>query len=329
MELHKENKFDIIHSQEESALYFIKKKISKKYDIPIIITLHTTVYDNIKTRINIGISWTSLLKDIASIFWCPFYWSKCYLLKELILAKDSDGIIATSDQQEEIFKTIYNVEKGKLFKAYNGIDISLFKPKEINYNKFSIRKKEKVILAIARLERDKGIQYLIKAMPKICRNIKNSKLIIVGDGLYKENLMALWRKSKVKDKIIFTGFLDMVEVKNLLNRCNVFVNPTIRNNGYDLIMAEAMACEKVVISSDIGSTPTLIKDGRDGILFKTKDTNQLIEKVKMILNNRELTKRIGKSARKKVLKDFTSKIMAKRTIQIYNEVIKNEKKKNN
>jgi glycosyltransferase involved in cell wall biosynthesis len=312
LELNKKINFDIIHGQERSVLHLLNKNLK----VPIIATLHTTVYDDFKTRINIGLTRYTIIRDILSILYCVFYlWPKSYIKEELPLARKSNGIIATSNQQEIIFKKIYKV---KPLKVYNGIDASLFKPEKIKYNKFGIKDKDKIILAVARLERDKGIQYMIRAMPEI----KDAKLIIVGDGSYKKHLLKLWKKSKAKDRIIFTGFLDLKEVKNLLNRCNLFVNSTIRQNGYDLIMAEAMACEKVVVSSNIGSTPTLIKDNKDGILFKTKSIKHLVKKVKLILNNPNLSRKIGKQARKTILKNFTSEIMAKNAVKAYQKVIK-------
>jgi len=328
IELHKKEKFDILHSQERAALHFLKKKINKKYHVPIVVTLHTTVHDDFKTKLNMGLSLNTFIRDILSFFWCSlYYWPKSYFLEELKLTNSSDGMICTSNEQEKIMKKIYHLKDDKLFKVYNGIDANLFEPDKKNkilLKKYGIENDEKIILCIARLERDKGLQVIIRAMPKIEKITKKIKLVIVGDGFYMNNLKRLAKNTKSKN-IIFTGFIDIKEVPSFLNSCDVFVNPTIRQNGYDLIMAEAMACEKVVISSNIGSTPTLIKNSQDGVLFKTKDTNQLIKKISFILNNKELSERIGKSARKKILNNFTSEFMAKRTVKVYEEIIKNAK----
>lgn len=328
IELHKKEKFDIIHSQELAALHFLKKKINKKYNIPLVVTLHTTVYDDIKTKLNLSLSLNTFVKDILSFFWCSLcYWPKSYFLEEIRLANLSDGMICTSNEQEKIMKNIYHLRKDKLFKVYNGIDIKLFRPgKKDNslLKKYGIKTDEKIILCIARLEIDKGIQFIIKAMPAIEKRIKKVKLVIIGDGFYAGYLKNLAKKTGSKN-IIFTGLVDLKDIPVFLNSCNVFVNPTIRQNGYDLIMAEAMACEKVVISSDIGSTPTLIKNGEFGILFKTKDINQLIKKISFILKNKELSEKIGKSARKRILNNFSSEIMSKKTMEVYRKVIKNVK----
>lgn len=332
IELHKKEKFDIVHSQECSALHFLKKKINKKYHVPIVVTLHTTVYDDIKTRLNMGLSLNTFIRDILSYLWCSLcYWPKSYFLEELRLANLSDGMICTSNEQEKIMKSIYYLKSNKLFKVYNGIDADLFKPRKKDNSllrMYGIKNDEKIILCIARLEVDKGIQFIIKAMPKIKKIIKKVKLVIVGDGSYAGYLRNLAKKTGSKN-ILFTGFAEMKEIPSFLNICDVFVNSTIRQNGYDIIMVEAMACEKVVISSNIGSTPTLIKENKDGILFTTKDINELIKKVNFILNNKELAKKIGKSARKKVLNTFTSEIAARKTIKVYKKVVENVKKETN
>jgi glycosyltransferase involved in cell wall biosynthesis len=66
----------------------------------------------------------------------------------------------------------------------------------------------------------------------------------------------------------------------------------------------------------------LIKDNKDGILFKTKSIKHLVKKVKLILNNPNLSRKIGKQARKTILKNFTSEIMAKNAVKAYQKVIK-------
>ncbi len=95
--------------------------------------------------------------------------------------------------------------------------------------------------------------------------------------------------------------LPFESLPDYFNSCDIFVNPTIRQNGYDLTILEAMACEKPVVVSNIGSVPTVIEEGLDGPLVPTGDIKKLAEAVVKVLKDRELAQRLSIAARRKVV----------------------------
>lgn len=105
------------------------------------------------------------------------------------------------------------------------------------------------------------------------------------------------------------------------NACDVFVNPTIRQNGYDLTILEAMACEKPVVVSNLGSVPTVIEDGVDGVLVPPGDVDALARAVVRVLSDEELARRLDRAVRRRVVERFSVDSMVEGKIVVYNEII--------
>ena len=83
-----------------------------------------------------------------------------------------------------------------------------------------------------------------------------------------------------------------------------------------------MACEKPVIASRIGGIPTVIENNVDGILIKPGNLKELKERIMQVLRDEELAKKLGKNARKKVVKKFSLDRMVEDTIRVYEEVLR-------
>ena len=139
--------------------------------------------------------------------------------------------------------------------------------------------------------------------------------MIVGDGSYAPKLKKQVSTLNLENNVIFTGMLPFESLPDYFNACDVFVNPTIRQNGYDLTILEAMACEKPVVVSNIGSVPTAVVDGIDGILVPPGDVKKLADAVVRVLKDKELTERLGETAQKKVVSKFINQGKRERTAQ--------------
>lgn len=323
--LNKYEKFDIVHSQSAAA---IGLQIHSKKTPPTVISFHGTSIDEIKSRINVLLSKVSLINKIKS-FIMIFKLSMAHILYT-IHGYRFDGVVATSNEQVGILTKWHNFTLNNIYKVFNGVDIDDFKPgnKSTVLNKYKIGN-NKLILTVSKIIEQKGIQNIILAMPDILKYDGNIKLVVVGEGDYMANLKKLVQKLSVGTNVIFIGNVPFESLPDYFNACDLFVNPTIRQNGYDLTILEAMACEKPVVVSNIGSVPTVIEDGVDGLLVPTGDIKKLAEAVIKVLKDKELAERLGKAARKKVVEKFSVESMVEGTIKVYEEVIRRNKEKLN
>lgn len=320
-EVNKKEGFNIVHSQSPIGIGCIK--YCKKH-VPLVMTLHGTEYDEIKTSLNVlkakNIGMKHKIKSIVT----TVLFIQDYL--KSIRFKCADGIIATSDEQARIINQKYFVDSRKIYTVYNGIDTAIFRhglSTDIR-KKYSINECE-LILSVARITEDKGIQNIICAMPYIVKEIPNAKLMIVGDGSYVKEIKKLAKKLGLEDSIIFTGTVSFKKLPYFFNACDVFVNPTIRQNGYDLTIVDAMACKKPVVVSNLGSVPTVVKHNVDGILVPPGDVNTLGKKVTKVLKDKKLASMLGGAARKKVVEKFSLDKMVENTSKVYKDVIRKHK----
>jgi glycosyltransferase involved in cell wall biosynthesis len=237
--------------------------------------------------------------------------------------KAADALIATSDQQEALFRRQFPVAPGRLHKVYNGMDLETFVPAEGDdalRTQLAIPAGAPVLLCIARFVRDKGLRFVVDALPAIAKAHPDVHLVLVGDGEERLALTAQVERLGVARHLHFTGYVPLNDLPRYFANSDLFVNATIRRNGYDLTMVEAMACGRVVVSSDVGSTPTLIADDVDGLLVPIGDSRALANRIIGALNDRQRLKQMGARAREKAVSAFGLSTMVERTIEVYDAI---------
>jgi len=312
---------DILHSQGPAG-YSIVRENGQEKSVPTLISFHGTHYDELVTRWKRGFSFNPVrsAKNLAAI---GIVLKKFYLWDKRAM-RFADAFIATSNEQELLLENVYHLPAEKIHKVFNGMDLTTFSPGEpaaTLRNRLNVPGNALIVLCMARLIRDKGIQHMIAAMPRILQSVPQSRLIVVGDGNYRPSLERLVRARHLENHIIFAGSVEFASLPDYFRLADIFVNPTVQQNGYDLTMVEAMACEKTVISSHIGSTPTLIEHNREGILFPPANSNLLARSVVELLQDPDRRVLMGRQGRKKVLRDFTLDTMVEKTIGVYRALL--------
>jgi glycosyltransferase involved in cell wall biosynthesis len=128
----------------------------------------------------------------------------------------------------------------------------------------------------------------------------------------------------IAKRIRFVGTQPLAECARYFNLCDVFVDPTLRTDGDDLTIAEAMACAKPVIVSDVGANSTLIDTAttRDGILIPRGDNDALLRETLRVLNDPALAKQMGERAREKIAARFSIEAMVSGMERVYQEFSK-------
>ena len=126
------------------------------------------------------------------------------------------------------------------------------------------------IITAARLERVKGVRYVIEAMERILVRFPDVELVIVGDGSERTALELLVREKSLHGKVIFKGSVAPHKVPAFLMTGSVFVCPSLAE-GFGIVILEAMASGCAVIATNVGGIPDIITDGADGLLVPPAD----------------------------------------------------------
>ncbi|MCD6371274.1 MAG: glycosyltransferase [Candidatus Aenigmarchaeota archaeon] len=198
-----------------------------------------------------------------------------------------------------------------------GIDFSeLKKTKRVRLN----LKNKKVVLFVGRLYKYKGLEYLIKHLKEVSKEIPQAVLVIVGKGPLFFKLKDLAKRLGIKDKVIFTGQISEEERNYLYKICNVFVLPSInKGEAFGLAMIEAMYFGKPIISTRIkGSGVTFVNKHKiTGLVVEPKNEKELANAIITLLKDEKLRKKLGKNARERCLKLFDARKMVKEYEKIY------------
>jgi len=192
--------------------------------------------------------------------------------------------------------------------------------KEINVrDEFNIPVESPLIGTVGRLVWQKGFEYLIEAAPMVLESFPQARFLIVGEGQLKNDLLALARRLQVQDNFLFTGFLG--NIQTILADFEIFVLPSLQE-GFPMIILEAMATSKPIISTAIDGITEQIEDGIDGILVPPQDSEILGRAITSLLKDQSLAKRLGENARDKAQDCFSVERMVTDTQLVYQQVLK-------
>lgn len=203
---------------------------------------------------------------------------KNLLIKETMCKalNNSDLIISISKAVEKSFERNFNIKEKNKVIIYNGIDEKFFS--EIEAKKYNniIR-----IIYIGRLEKVKGVDKLIKAFLKL--NFKKYKinLKIVGDGTQRKKLQKMALKSKNLNNIQFLGLQS--DVIKFLDDSDIFVYPSIWEEGFGISVVEAMARKCIPITFKKGGLPEIIENEKNGFIIDEVNIESLKTKIEQCI----------------------------------------------
>ena len=198
-----------------------------------------------------------------------------------------------------------------------GVDISKFGKQHRRENYFNQGDK-KVVLFVGRLAEKKGVTYLVEAMKGI-----DALLIIVGDGPLRKDLEN--QAFEIKERVQFLGAKTHEELKVIYASADVFVCPSVTakdgdQEGFGLVMLEAMASGLPVVASNSGGITQLIIDEVNGLLCKEKCIDEIANKTKCILDDKELQYKIIKNIQN-MIREYDYSMIAQKYINIVENVV--------
>jgi len=210
----------------------------------------------------------------------------------------------------------YEFKKDKIKMIYNGVDTDFFKKSTKTYREKYAQGFNNLIVFAGRIVIQKGIQYLIEAMPKILEAHPKTKLLIVGTGSFEIYLRMLVRKLHLKKNVEFAGFIPEKDLPDMYSSADVFVAPSLIEP-FGMVILESMSCGTPVVTCNIGGIPEVIGDC--GLLVKSKDSTSLANSINLLLSDSDLRKKFSKKGRERAEKMFTWDLVAKQTRNFYLE----------
>jgi len=207
----------------------------------------------------------------------------------------------------------------------NGIDTNVFRKVKTDLTKSLGLNGAIVITFVGRLIYAKGVQDLISAFPMIKETIPNVKLLIVGDGPYRRQLEELTMETGWSKDINFLGQKTQEQVTEILSVTDVFVNPSY-SEGLPTSVLEAGAIGVPIVATDVGGTREIVENGKTGLLIREREPGQIAEAVSLLAGNKQaapenLARKLGKSARLKIVNNYSWENAVRETMQVYQEIL--------
>jgi len=316
-ELDKADKIDIICCQDPIISYrlFIKER-EKVIPLIVIIELHKGLL--FLSELNQTVSHKKgvirLIKEFLSFLYYFLAW-------ELPNLQRYDAVIAVSNEVSRSIHRLYRVNKNKIYTVYNGVETDLFFPNQIQRERIrktlAISNDEIILLFLSFITKQKGLHLLINALPIILKTNNQVKLIVVGEGDYLNEAKQAVKQLRLEKYVIFLGHVPREEASHYINASDVFILPTLRQEGMPFSILEAMACQKPVIASRIGGIPSIIDNGVNGLLIPPGNVSKLIEKILFLLDNKKYANKIATNAREKAITKFSLQEMINETIKVF------------
>ncbi|AEH07155.1 glycosyltransferase family 4 protein [Methanothermococcus okinawensis] len=297
--------YDIIHCHDWMT-HFVGSSVKHLLNKPYIQSIHSTEQGRC------GGIYSDDSRAINDIEWWSTY--------------ESHAVITVSNSIKEEICSTFNTPWDKVNVIYNGINPWEFDiPMDDNEkNEFrahiGIQPYEKMILFVGRLVYQKGVEYLIRATPKILEQHPNSKIVIAGSGDMRGYLEDLAFQLGCRDKILFLGFVGGDMLKKLFKSADVAVIPSVYEP-FGIVALEAMAAGAPVVASSVGGLKEIIQHEHNGVLVYPKNPDSIAWGVNKVLSDEGFKEWIVNNAKHDVYTKYSWDVVANRTVDVYNKVI--------
>jgi len=301
----RDNEIDILHTHGGVAGFY-GRWAAHKCRLPVIIhTLHGIHYLHYRN---------SLLK-----------WT--YMLLERYFSRFTDALIFVSDADREKGKKFKLAPEEKMYVVKNGMDPSsrelrkkLMSETKKNRRVLGLESSQPIVGTVARLHRQKGITYLLKAAKRIYQVFPEIKILIIGGGPLRSKLEREAKKLSLEDVVWFMG--EREDVAKFLSVFDVFILPSLWE-GLPYVLIEAAAFGKPVVATDIDGVREVIENGQTGILVPPKNPGSLAQAVVRLLQDKDYALKLGQKIDEEVPPRFTLSRMVAEIQNLYLRLYEN------
>lgn len=177
--------------------------------------------------------------------------------------------------------------------------------------------KEIKLVSVGTLNAQKGMQYLIQAMPKVLKEFPDVNLEIVGSGPYKNHLEKLVKKLKLNKNVKFAGFLP--DIPKHLAKFDIYIQPSL-SESFGLAIVQAMGVGMPVVATETGGIPEVVTMGKTGILVPPQSPKSLSEAILELIRDPKMARKMGETGRKDARLKFSLDDMITELEQVYEEM---------
>jgi len=269
------------------------------------------MFVNVQGRLEVGIS--GIIENVFDNIITKHIYQR--FLKKIICVSES--------LKERLLKL--DIKKNKLTVIPNGVDTSEFTitSRVDFFDKYLNGKNDyKKVVFVGRLDAQKGVEYLIRAVPNVIKKYHKVHFFILGNGNLENMLKKLAAELDILNNITFMDMIPLEMMPEFYSSADIFCLPSI-HEGFPLSIAEALSIGLVIVASATEGIPEAIVENKNGFLAKPKNISQLSEKlIKALTLNDEKLKEIQNNNMLLARKKYSWENIVKKIVNIYIECIK-------
>jgi glycosyltransferase involved in cell wall biosynthesis len=239
------------------------------------------------------------------------------------LMRNTDAFLTYGSRAKE-YVISFGVPSEKIFLAVNVGDVDYFRKKidKYTYKKKELKKElgihhKRNIIFVGSLSYRKGVEYLLPAFYELKKEYENLGLLLLGDGPLKEKLIEKYGDS---DQVHFIGFVQQDELSKYYAISDIFILPTI-GDIFSIVVSEAMASNLPIIATkNDGSSVDIVKNGFNGYVINSKDSNEIYGAIEKMLENPDL-KKMAENSREMIDNQFNLDKYAESFLNAINHVL--------
>jgi glycosyltransferase involved in cell wall biosynthesis len=187
-------------------------------------------------------------------------------------------------------------------------------------NHFDGRDGEVYGLFVSRIERLKGLQDLLEAVPLIVEHVPTFKLIVAGDGPDLQNCIDMTKRLGISHRVTFFGHIDNFSVQSLYRKCDCFIFPTHYPEGMPMVLVEALKAGIPIITTKVLFALSYLTEFKHCLYVEKQDPNDLAEKVIRLVGNAEL-KRTMRREGSNFVRGFGKSVVGREFEAIYESML--------
>lgn len=295
---------DIVHIQNHFLIGKEAVSAAKKLGIPVMGTNHF-MPENLTHYLH--------LPGIAETWLQRFAW------RQFVRVFEQLDFVTTPTRTAAALLAKAGLRK-KVVPVSCGIDLERFKPTNDGAylrQRFAIPTDKPVLLYVGRLDKEKKIDMILRALPDISR-VTSVHLVLAGIGKEKRNLEELAEKLGIQQTLTFTGFVPDEDLQNIYGVADLFVTAGTAEL-QSIVTMEAMASGLPVVAVNAMALPELVHDGENGYLFSDGNSQMFTEKVIAILSDQAMRAKMSKTSLE-IIKDHDVNKTIEKYESIYSEI---------
>ncbi|NLA11343.1 MAG: glycosyltransferase family 4 protein [Firmicutes bacterium] len=297
----RKKRFDLVHAHDWLVAY-AGRGLKHIFQIPLVASVHATEFGR-----NHGLH-NDEQRYIGEVEWSLTY--------------EAWRVICNSRYMRSEIEGVFNLPPDKISIIPNGIRPEAFQvpaPDPAVRRRFA-GPEEKILFFIGRLVREKGVQVLLQALPKIGERIPHVRLIVAGQGPYAEELHRQALHLGIDHRVTFAGYIDEETRNQLYAHADLAIFPSLYEP-FGLVALEAMAAQTPVVVSDTGGFAETVQHGVNGIRVAVENDFELAEQICALLQHPEGARRLAQRALQDVEKNFSWFSIARRYEEVYQQIV--------